>query len=155
MAAQNSTHPLAGTWQLLRAEVAAPDGAISADPSYGASAKGLLIVDQGGRYSLQVFRPVRPKFAARDKAKGSAEEYRDAVIGASTHTGTIEYDAAAHKLIFRIDLAMFPNWENTEQVRDFQLTSDGVLSYTVPPRPGGARAISVWKRISPHEAGIR
>ena len=138
---------LAGTWELTRAEIADANGAISVDPNYGPRAKGLLIVDGDGRYSLQIFRPDRPKFASEDKARGTPEEYRAALLGLSTHTGRIIVDEANQKLLFRIDDAAFPNWEHTEQIRAYTLSGDE-LSYRIPPRPGGVSAISVWHRAS-------
>lgn len=142
-----AAHPLAGTWELERAEVALPDGKVVVDPNYGPEAKGLLIVDRTGRYSLQVFRPDRPKFASGDKARGTADEYMAAMMGISTHTGRIEVDTAGHKLVFHIELAAFPNWEHTQQTRSYQL-ADEVLTYRIPPRPGGNSAISVWRRVA-------
>jgi hypothetical protein len=143
---ESPPHLLAGTWQLERAEIARPDGTVVVDANYGPEAKGLLIVDQAGRYSLQIFRPDRPRFASGDKARGTPEEYQAALLGLSTHTGRISVDAANHKLIFHIEQAAFPNWEHTDQTRAYQLSSDE-LSYRVPPGPAGTSAISVWRRV--------
>lgn len=134
--------PLAGTWTLQAADVIHADGSRASD--YGANPKGLLMIDGQGRYSLQIFRSDRPRFAA-DKAKGSPEEYRAAVMGSSTHYGTIQIDAKRHQLVFHIDGASFPNWEGQQQTRGFELHGD-VLSYRVPPRPNGDVPISVWRR---------
>ena len=147
-------HPLAGTWELLRAEIAQPDGAVKVDPNYGPRAKGLLIVDCEGRYSLQVFRPDRPKFAAGDKARGTPEEYRAALLGLSTHTGSITVDDAHRKLIFHVDHAAYPNWEHIDQVRAYEFSGDE-LSYRVPPGPSGTSAISVWRRVAGSIPGAR
>jgi len=140
-------HPLSGTWELKRAEIARPDGTIGVDANYGPDARGLLIVDQTGRYSLQVFRPDRPKFASGDKARGTPEEYKFALLGLSTHTGRISVDTANHQLVFHIEHAAFPNWEHTDQRRAYQV-SDEELSYQVPPGPSGTSAISVWRRLA-------
>jgi len=139
-------HLLTGTWELERAEIARPDGTIVVDANYGPEARGLLIIDQTGRYSLQLFRPDRPKFASGDKARGTPEEYKSAFMGLSTHTGRISVDAANHKLVFHIEQAAYPNWEHTDQTRAYQL-SGRELSYRVPPGPAGTSAISVWRRL--------
>jgi hypothetical protein len=135
--------PLAGTWTLQAADALHPDGSRTRD--YGAAPKGLLMIDRQGHYSLQIFRAERPRFAAGDKAKGSPEEYRGAVMGSSTHYGTVELDASKHQLVFHIEGASFPNWEGQQQRRSFELHGD-VLSYRVPPRPDGNVPISVWRR---------
>ncbi len=140
-------HLLAGTWTLLRAEILKPNGTIATDPAYGPDAKGLLIVDGTGRYSLQIFRPGRPAFASGDKTRGTAQEYQAALQGISTHTGRIVVDTVHHRLLFQIDHAAYPNWEQTEQKREYDFRGDE-LTYRVPPAAGGTSAISVWRRAA-------
>lgn len=135
---------LAGTWRLVAADVLHPDGSRSHD--YGEAPKGLLLIDRAGHYSLQIFRTDRPRFANPDKAKASAQEYRAAVLGASTHYGTLALDPGRQQMVFHIEGASFPNWEGQEQRRAFELRGD-TLSYRVPPRPDGNVPVSVWRRI--------
>jgi hypothetical protein len=107
------------------------------------------MIDDTGRYSLQIFRPGRPKFASGDKRRGTPQEYEAAVMGMSTHVGHIVVDPANQTLIFQIDLAAFPNWDQTQQKRKFQLSGDE-LSYQVPATAaGGTIAASVWRRATP------
>ena len=142
--AQDSPSPLAGTWNLAEADEIKADG--TRIQNYGPNAEGRLIVDAEGRYSLQIFRADRPRFASGNKFRGAPEEYRDAVHGMSTHYGriTIEEDGAI--LAFHIDRAAFPNWEGAVQRRRFTL-SDVQLAYEVPPAVDGTVARSVWRRI--------
>lgn len=139
------TSPLAGTWTLVAADVLRPDGTRARD--YGDDPKGLLIVDASGRYSLQIYDSSRPRFAARDKAKATPEEYRAAVMGSSTHFGTISVDAAKHVLVLTPERSSYPNQEGTPQQRSYELHGDE-LSYQVAPRPDGSIPISVWRRLS-------
>src|SRR3954468_24139796 len=83
---------LAGTWTLKAAEIVRPDGSRATDPAYGAKATGLLMIDKEGAYSLQIFRPDRPKFASGDKRTGTPQEYETTVMGMSTHFGRIFVD---------------------------------------------------------------
>ena len=135
---------LAGTWTLAAAAVIHPGGTRSHD--YGDAPKGLLMIDRSGRYSLQIFRSDRPRFANPAKAKASADEYRAAVMGSSTHYGTLAVEPGKHQLVFHIEGASFPNWEGQAQTRTFELHGD-TLSYRVPPRPNGDVPISVWRRV--------
>lgn len=135
---------LTGTWTLVAADVLHPDGSRSHD--YSDAPKGLLLIDGMGHYSLQIFRGDRARFANPDKAKASAQEYRAAVMGASTHFGTIAVEPVRHQLVFHIEGASFPNWEGQQQSRAFELRGD-TLSYRVPPRPDGNVPVSVWRRI--------
>jgi lipocalin-like protein len=144
-AASPSAAPLVGTWTLMAADVLHADGTRTRD--YGAAPKGLLEIDANGRYSLQIFKSERPRFAAGDKLAGTDTEYRSAVLGSSTHYGTISLDAPHGTLTFNIEAASFPNWEGAAQTRHYELNGDE-LSYRVPPRPDGNTPISVWRRLN-------
>lgn len=135
---------LAGTWTLTAADRLYPDGTRTRD--YGDHPKGRLIIDDQGRYSLQIFSGERLKVASGDKASATPAEYASAAMGASTHYGTVTVDPAAHLLVFRIQGASFPNWEGSEQRRKYALTAD-TLGYQVPtPRADGGVPISEWRR---------
>jgi hypothetical protein len=138
---------LEGTWVMDSAYEIQPDGARTTN--YGEHPKGLLIVDRAGRYSLQIFRTNRPYFASGDKARGTAEEYRAASVGISTHIGRVSIDRARHQLIFDVEAASFPNWDGKRQVRDFTY-QDGLLSYSVPASASGnsVTAYSVWRHAA-------
>ncbi len=103
--------------------------------------------DAEGNYSLQIVSADRPKFAANDKGKGTADEYRAAVQGSNAHFGKYVLNEAEGTITFRIEHASYPNWEGTEQKRSFTLTGDR-LKYTVPAPTTGAGAVGEveWTR---------
>jgi hypothetical protein len=136
---------LAGTWTLVAADVIRADGKQERD--YGAAPTGIMMIDREGRYSLQIYKAERPRFAAGDKAAGTDAEFKAAVLGSSTHFGSLSLDQAAGTLTFKIDSASYPNWEGGAlQTRRYELKGEE-LSYRVPPRPNGDVPISVWQRI--------
>lgn len=137
---------LAGTWILSHTEELKADG--TRIQNYGPNARGLLLVDNSGRYSLQIFRKDRPHFISNDKLHGTPEEYRAAVTGISTHIGEIEAHPKERILVFKIEAAAFPNWEGTQQKRRYKLVGD-TLSYEVPPTADGTIARSVWRKCGP------
>ena len=143
-AAPSATPSLAGTWTLSAADDLKPDG--TRVEAYGPHPEGLLFLGEDGRYSLQIFRASRPKFAAGDKRRGTPEEFQAAVLGMSSHYGRYVVDAANGTITFQIERASFPNWDGTQQKRPFQLTGDE-LSYRVPATPDGTIPISVWRRV--------
>jgi len=137
---------LSGTWTLKAAQVILPDGRRVTDPAYGDSAKGILMIDTDGQYSLQIFRPDRPKFSSGDKKRGTPDEYSSALLGMSTHIGHVQVDSAHALLYFNIDYSAYPNWNHTVQTRKFRL-SGNELYYEVPPTAGaGTIAVSIWER---------
>jgi hypothetical protein len=134
---------LVGTWVLTAADDLRPDGTRA--PAYGADPQGRLTLDASGRYSVQIFRRGRLTFATGDKRRGSAEEYRDASLGMSSHFGRYVVDAARGTITFHIDAASFSNWEGAAQTRPFELKGDE-LSWRVPASADGTVPISVWRR---------
>lgn len=136
--------PLRGTWTLVAADKMLPGGELARD--YGEVPKGRLVVDAQGRYSLQIFKSERLHFATDSKADGSAEEFKSAVMGSSTHYGTVTIDREDNLLVFSIEGSSFPNWEGTVQKRQYKFDGNE-LSYRVPPRADGSIPISVWHRL--------
>jgi hypothetical protein len=135
---------LAGTWTLVAADVIHADGTRARD--YGAAPRGLLMIDAQGHYSLQIFKAERPHFSSGEKPTGTPAEFEAAVLGSSTHFGTIEVDPVSSTLTFQIENASFPNWEGVPQKRHYELTG-GELSYRVPARPDGNTPVSIWRRL--------
>lgn len=138
---------LSGTWTMVAAYEIHADG--TRTTNYGEHPDGLFMVDAAGRYSMQIFKIGRLPFASGDKARGTADEYRDALVGISTHIGKVSIDPAHHQLIFAVEGASFPNWEGKRQVRDYTY-KDGVLSYAVPASASGSgtTAYSVWRHVT-------
>lgn len=138
-----SAKQLVGTWTLVSAVTIQADGTKS--PTFGPNGQGLLMFDAGGRYSLQICRPDRAKFASNNRLKGTPEENQTAVHACNPHWGRYTVDEKERAIIFHIERAMFPNWEGIEQKRNFTITGDE-LKYVVPAASGGGTAEVVWKR---------
>jgi hypothetical protein len=136
--------PLQGAWTLVAADKVLPDGKTVRD--YGESPRGRLVVDAKGRYSLQIFKSERVHFASDSKADGSVDEFRSAVMGSSTHYGSMTFDEQAGVLVFSIEGSSFPNWEGTVQRRQYKLDR-AELRYKVPARADGSIPVSVWHRL--------
>lgn len=138
---------LTGTWELVAASDRHPDG--TEQPAYGEHPRGVLIVDRDGRYSLQIFRADRSRFAANVKAQGTPDEFRATVLGESTHFGSCSVNPTSRAVDFRIDAASYPNWNGTTQTRPYTLIGDE-LRYEVPATAAntGKTPITVWRRVS-------
>lgn len=139
---------LEGTWTLVAADDVDKDGK-STHAATDPKAKGLLIVDAEGRYSIQIF------LVAQTSSVGEADPAKAAHL-LSSHYGHVLLDPATHIVKFSIEAAYSPNWKptgdyspnwnGTEQLRPYTLSGDR-LSYRVPASPGAkSTAISIWQR---------
>ena len=143
---RSSGSPWEGTWDLVAAYDLMSDGSHAAP--YGKAPQGRMIVDDDGRYMIESYGDTPLPFAAGAKAKGTADEFRAAVMSASVHYGRVDTDAAACTLIFHIERAAYPNWNGVAQTRAFSF--DGTsLSYTQPRTAETSSApVTVWRRLT-------
>ncbi len=140
--AQQDAKQVVGTWTLVSVDNVRPDN--SKVPLFGPNPQGILIFDGSGRYSLQLCRPDRPKFASNNRVKGTPEENQAAVQGCNPHWG--RYSVSDGAIAFQIEHAMFANWEGQTQKRSFTITGDQ-LKYVVPaPSVGSGTGEVVWRR---------
>jgi len=146
MTAQTEPLVLEGSWEMTAAYEILADG--TRVTNYSEHPHGLMMIDRDGRYTIQIFRPDRPRFASGDKTRGTAEEYRTAVLGSSTHFGRVQALPDGRTLIFDVEAASFPNWEGKQQRREYSFR-DGVLSYAVPASASGNGTIawSLWRKL--------
>jgi hypothetical protein len=136
-AAQQATQQrLVGTWTLVLVDNVFPDG--SRLQLYGANPQGIAMFDADGHYSLQIMSERRPKFAAGDKSKGTAEEYKAAVQGSNCHFGKYTVNDADHTVTLHVEHATFSNWEGTDLQWPLAFAGNE-LRLTIPhPTSGGA-----------------
>ena len=65
--------------------------------------------------------------------------------GCNPHWGRYSVNDEDRAIVFKIEHAMYPNWEGIEQKRRFTIAGDQ-LKYTVPAASGGGTAEVVWQR---------
>lgn len=128
----------------MKADKLLPDGSRVSD--YGPDPHGLIIFTADGYYSVQIYRAEQTKFSSGDKLKGTPEEYKDAVLSSSVHFGRYSVDPMKHKITFQLEKSVFPNWNDTTQVRSYELKGDE-LSWKVAARPDGSIPITVVRRV--------
>jgi len=140
-----ATNPFVGSWMLIAADKLLPDGTRAAD--YGAQPHGMAIFTADGHMMIEIFRDVRIKFAGNDRTKGTFEEYKDVSLSSSCSFGTYSVDPATGKVTMNIERSTFPNYDETTQVRAYELKGD-ILSWKVPTRPDGSIPVTVLRRIA-------
>lgn len=134
---------LVGTWTAVSNETTLPDG--QKIQPFGSKPVGILIFEPEGRYTLQICSPDRPKFASNSRMQGTPDEYKAAVHGCNPHWG--RYSVDGDNIVFKIEHALFPNWEGVEQKRPFVIKGDE-LTYKVPAASTGGTAELVWRKVN-------
>lgn len=146
----NSPAPIVGAWRLVTFEFRKADGNVI--HPYGAEARGSLIYTESGRYSAQLMRKDRPRFASGDQMKGTVEEIEANYKGSISYFGTYEFDLENSLIIHHVESSVFPNMEGRDQKRFFDLSGNRLQLRTPPFKLDGEEAIGIllWERIG-HE----
>jgi hypothetical protein len=139
-AAAQSAEDLVGTWTPVKTD------------AYGPNAKGSLIFEANGRYSLTLMKSDLPKYVSNSRTQGTPWEYKTTVEGSLSHLGT--YSVSGTDLIFHVEASTFPNWTNTDQKRTILSVTGDELKYTNPtPSSAYQRLVIanapylVWQRV--------
>jgi Fe-S cluster biosynthesis and repair protein YggX len=138
---------LVGPWRLVSIINLRADG--TKYELFGPNATGMLIFDKAGTYSFQIMRAHRPLLVAENRLEGTPEENRATAQGVLSHFGTYEVNEGSHSFTLHIECSSYPNWEKTEQKRNFTILADR-LSWTdaaAGPRPGDLQSDLIWKRV--------
>ena len=75
---------LVGTWSFVSSTGKLADGS----PTWGTNPAGLAIFTDNGRFSVQIMRTDRPKFASNNRMKGTPEEIKATAEGLISYFGT-------------------------------------------------------------------
>ena len=143
-AAAQSAKSLVGSWALVSTDNVDASG--KKTPIFGPNPRASLIFTSNGRYSLYISRASLPKFAARNREKGTADENKAVVGGVISHIGRYTVDEKDKTFTFHVEASTYPNWDGTTQKRPFTVFGEE-LRYTNAAASGGGRADLVWKRI--------
>jgi hypothetical protein len=135
---------LVGTWTLLSWEQRKSDG--TKIERYGASPKGIVFFDAGGRYIITVMRSDRAKYASNTLWQSTPEENKETADGTITYYGTYSANEADSSIAIHVEGSSFPNWNGTEQKR-FVVIGGDQLTLTVRP-PAGDVVDVIGKRAN-------
>src|SRR6266496_3515087 len=110
--AQTLKNQLVGTWDLVVAEVTAPDGKKSYP--FGKSPKGLLIFTFDGRFS-QVHVGDVPRIASNNRLTGTAAEYGAIMRGSLSVFGSYTVDEGGRTVTHMIASISSPHGQTDEE----------------------------------------
>jgi hypothetical protein len=145
MAQQKSLkEQLIGSWTFVTSVDTNKDG--TKFERFGPNAKGLLILDASGHYSLLESRASISKFAINNVNQGTAEENKAVLQGMIAHVGTWSVDEASKTLTTNVEARSFPNLNGGIQKRTITLLTADELKYANPATTAGTSSEVVWRR---------
>lgn len=135
---------LVGTWVYVSSTAKLPDGS----PLWGEQPKSLFILTANGRFSWQVFRSDRPKFASNNRLNATPDELRANNRGTLAYFGTYVVDESDQTITFRTEAGTYPNAEGEVIKRVItKLTADEWV-YSNPATTLGANVEARWRKIN-------
>ena len=138
---------LIGVWRLVTFEFRRDDGSVIYP--FGAEARGSVIYTESGRFSGQLMRIDRPRFAIPDQMQGTSEEIEANYKGSISYFGTYKVDVKTREINHYVEGSIFPNMEGTQQKRSYELNEGQLVLRTPRFRVGGEKAVGIlqWERI--------
>jgi hypothetical protein len=130
-----------GTWILV--SETAHKGGKTTEP-LGPHPLGSMMLDPSGRFMLMIARSDLPKFAAKKRDAGTAEENKAVLAGSLAFFGT--YTVKGRVLALRPEASTFPNWVGADQNRDFTISGAEMKWVNQSPAIGAEVVEVVWRR---------
>ena len=137
-----TTKDLIGTWTNAGNIVIRQDG--SKAEVFGPKGTGLAIFASNGRFAVVNINPETPKFASNNRAQGTAEENKAAMLGGIALYGT--YSVVDKNIAFKVEGSTYPNWTGTEQKRTVKTFTKDQFTWSLPASIGGTAEVT-WKRL--------
>jgi hypothetical protein len=135
-----------GTWNIVVAEVAAPDGKKSLP--FGETPKGVLIFTADGHFAQIHVASDVPKIASGNRLTGTPEQYTAIMRRSISVFGDYSVNEEKKMVTFKIVSATYPNWQGEAQERSIdKLTADEFVNTTITLPAGTAvRPITTSER---------
>lgn len=147
-AAETARDRLIGTWRLVSAGSLQPDGSFHPVPDYGPHAVGYLMYDTTGHMCVALGDPNPQHWA--DPAKPTEAERAQTHRAMVAYCGSYEVREKESRVIHRPELAEWPHYVGSDQVRDFRFEGDRLILSVEEARPGSEQAHYqiTWQRVA-------
>lgn len=141
-AAAQTAKDIEGTWTITSATVT-NEG--KTRDIFGPHPGGTMSFDASGRFTQVIIGSDLPKFAAKSRPKGTAEENKAVVQGSIAYFGA--YTVSSGGIVnLHIESSTFPNMTGTDQKRLIKLAGDELTWGNPTPAVGAGIAEQLWKR---------
>ncbi len=142
IATAQTAKDLVGTWKNTKNTSTSADG--KTIDVFGPHGSGLAIFSADGHFVIVNLNPDTPKFAAKTRDKGTADENKAAVAGGIGLYGT--YTVVNKQISFKVDGSTYPNWTGTEQKREVSKYSQKEFTWSLTNSLGGKGEVT-WARV--------
>ena len=141
-------NPLIGTWRLVSTEAILPDSSSKPFPEFGAHPVGYLMYDATGHMCVTLANPNPPHWA--DPAKPTDAERALTHKAMEAYCGTYEVREKESQVIHRPELAEWPHYIGSDQVRNYRLNGARLILSLEEIIPNGGRRRSqiTWERVA-------
>jgi len=138
---------LVGAWRLVTFEFQRANE--TAIYPFGKKAQGSIIYTASGRYSAQLMRHDRPRFAKADQMQGTTDEVEASFKGCISYFGNYELDPENKLVTHHVEGSLFPNMERTKQIRYFEISGKNMKLTTPSFKLDGEQAVGIllWEKI--------
>jgi hypothetical protein len=139
---QSLKEQIVGTWRLV--SIYNEEKGVKTH-NYGEKPLGLLMFDRSGNVIQMLSKPGLPKFAAKNRMKGTDAEYRAVMQGTLSGFGTyaVEGDTVTIKWV----ASSYPNREETSEKRTYKITGKE-MNATNPTASSGGISYAKWARAN-------
>ena len=142
---------LIGAWSLVDVVEEPLDGSPQRWP-HGERPIGLILYTPDGYMSAQIMTRDRGAIRSPDWSDLSDEDYAEEARGYFAYSGSYEVDEPAGTVTHSVQVALFPGWVGSEQVRVAKLDGDALVLSTASPVLSGEKLVTTrlsWMRAEP------
>lgn len=145
--ATGAAGPLIGTWRLVSAGNIHKDGRFEPFAEYGPHPIGYLMYDVTGHMCVSLANPNHPRWANADKPTDAEKIESFRVMFA--YCGTYEIQEKEHRVIHRPEMASWPDYVGTDQVRPYRLEGNRLILSGHETAPGDEASDYqiIWERV--------
>jgi hypothetical protein len=137
---QSLKEQIVGTWRLVSI-YNEEKGAKTYN--YGEKPMGLLMFDRSGNVMQILSKPGLPKFAAKNRMKGTDAEYRSVMQGMLSGFGTYAIDGDT--VTIKWSASSYPNREEAPEKRTYKIVGSE-MNATNPTASSGGISYAKWSR---------
>jgi hypothetical protein len=146
LAMSQSKNDLVGTWKLVSVVSKTDEGGVEANV-FGAHPTGFITYNSDGRMSVVIAYDGRKPLSVNDALSAPVEERAQAFSTAIAYAGT--YTFTGDKVVHHVEVALNPNFVNTDLTRKVKIQGDRVTLSTPPIAHGGVMQTHelTWERV--------